>query len=592
MKSKQSISWQSKEDCCVSNSTRVRVVELFAGVGGFRIGLEGASDAYETIWNNQWEPSTVHQDASLVYRARFGTKGHSNQDINTVKTEDIPDHDLLVGGFPCQDYSVAASLSRSGGIEGKKGVLWWQIYRILEEKGDNRPNYLFFENVDRLLCSPAKQRGRDFAIILASLADLGYTVEWRVVNAAEYGMPQRRRRTYIVGYRFDSVVCNKVEDMEKWVLYDGVMAKAFPFRAKEGSECRFEIKGSIKHVSDRFNKEQKESPFCDAGIMRDRQVYTTDIIPVYEGTFMTLGGNVVNENLVPEEFFISTEELPKWEYEKGAKKIERTSKDGYTYTFSEGGMAFPDSLEKPSRTIITGEGGSAASRFKHVIKTPSGRYRRLLPLELERLNMFPDNHTCHPEVSDGRRAFLMGNALVCGVVQQVGRSLYNFMFDEAPVSHRPIDTQRDAEPQLNLDLFSEMDAPLKVNVPKKNFQLDMSKNLLIGFVKTDNEDYFLDGKTTKIYYTGKTRSFPSTVALNKLFYFMPYIKGKGVRDLYLIRIARIGSKAEIHPNSRDKEPRLVFELEFLQSLPQYESVNLNIFRTYRDTVLGSIMKNY
>lgn len=112
----------------------IKVVELFAGVGGFRIGLEGASDAYETIWNNQWEPSTKHQDASLVYRARFGSKGHSNQDINTVPTADIPDHDLLVGGFPCQDYSVASTLSRSGGIEGKKGVLWWQIYRILNEK--------------------------------------------------------------------------------------------------------------------------------------------------------------------------------------------------------------------------------------------------------------------------------------------------------------------------------------------------------------------------------------------------------------------------------------------------------------------------
>lgn len=104
-----------------SNNHIIRVVELFAGVGGFRIGLEGASDAYETIWNNQWEPSTKHQDASLVYQARFGKEGHSNQDINLVKTSDIPNHDLLVGGFPCQDYSVAASLSRSGGIEGKRG---------------------------------------------------------------------------------------------------------------------------------------------------------------------------------------------------------------------------------------------------------------------------------------------------------------------------------------------------------------------------------------------------------------------------------------------------------------------------------------
>ena len=225
----------------MNNIKKIRVVELFAGVGGFRIGLEGASDAYETIWNNQWEPSTQHQDASLVYRARFGSKGHSNKDINLVRTEEIPDHDLLVGGFPCQDYSVAATLSRSGGIEGKKGVLWWQIYRILNEKGDKRPQFIFFENVDRLLNSPATQRGRDFAIILASLSDLGYVVEWRIINAADYGMPQRRRRTYIVGYLKNSVVAQKIERIEDWVEFDGVMAKAFEFKPKDGTLSEFNI---------------------------------------------------------------------------------------------------------------------------------------------------------------------------------------------------------------------------------------------------------------------------------------------------------------------------------------------------------------
>jgi DNA (cytosine-5)-methyltransferase 1 len=573
------------------NDNKIKVVELFAGVGGFRIGLEGASDVYETIWNNQWEPSTVHQDASLVYRARFGSKGHCNKDINTVLTEEIPDHDLMVGGFPCQDYSVASTLSRSGGIEGKKGVLWWQIYRILNEKGDNRPNYLFFENVDRLLGSPAKQRGRDFAIILASLADLGYTVEWRVINAAEYGMPQRRRRTYIVGYREDSPVYNKVKTLKDWVLYDGVMAKAFPFRAKDKTVSEFDITGSIKEVSDNFNKDGKISPWGNAGIMRDRHVYSVDAESVYEGTTMTLGGVVVDESFVPEEFFISQDEVAKWEYEKGAKKIERTSKEGYKYTFSEGGMAFPDSLDKPSRTIITGEGGAAASRFKHVVLTPSGRYRRLIPLELERLNMFPDNHTFHPEVTDGRRAFLMGNALVCGIVQQVGKSLYRFIYEKEPVSSRAIDMKRDTEPKLCLDLFAELNAEIKVNKPKKNYTLDMSKNLLIGFVKADNTEYFLDGGQTKLYYTGKTKSFPSTIALNKLYYFMPYIKGKGVKDLYLIRIARIGNKAEIHPESKDNDPRLVFELEYLESLPSYAMIKPNIFNTYRDTVLGKVMDN-
>ncbi len=567
---------------------QIRVVELFAGVGGFRIGLEGASDAYETIWNNQWEPSTQHQDASIVYRARFGSKGHSNKDINTVPTEDIPDHDLLVGGFPCQDYSVAATLSKSGGIEGKKGVLWWQIYRILLEKGEKRPNYIFFENVDRLLNSPATQRGRDFAIILASLSDLGYIVEWRIINAADYGMPQRRRRTYIVGYQKESVVSNKIEELENWVKFDGVMAKAFEFREKEKSVSEFDILGTIQEVSDGFNKGKKISPFGNAGMMKDRHVYSVDAEAIYDGTRQTLGGNLVDENLVPEDFFISDEELPKWQYEKGAKKINRVSKEGYEYVFSEGGMAFPDYLDQPSRTIITGEGGTAPSRFKHVVKTKSGRYRRLLPIELERMNMFPDNHTLHPEVSDGRRAFLMGNALVCGIVEQIGKSLYSFIYNEAPVSSRPIFTARDTRPMLDLGLFDN-ETTFVVNKPKKQYTLDKGKHLLIGFVKKDNEEYFLKEEPTKVYYTGKTRNFPSTVAINKLYYFMPYIKGKGVRDLYLIRVARVGSKAEIHPGSKDDYPRLVFELEYLESLPDYQMLQLTN-HWFKDTLLGRVFK--
>ena len=567
----------------------IRVVELFAGVGGFRIGLEGASDAFQTIWNNQWEPSTKHQDASLVYQARFGTDGHCNKDINTIPTNEIPDHDLLVGGFPCQDYSVAASLSRSGGIEGKKGVLWWQIYRILNEKGENRPNYLFLENVDRIINSPANQRGRDFAIILASLSDLGYIVEWRVINAADYGFPQRRKRTYILAYRQNSIVANRVENAQQWLLHEGVMASAFPFEVK-GKEVEFTIEGDIKSVSDNFNKEKKDSPFEDAGIMINRQVYTIKSSPCYAGDVkQTLGDILVDEQFVPEEFFISDEDLPKWQYEKGAKKINRVSKEGYEYVFSEGGMAFPDSLDKPSRTMITGEGGTAPSRFKHVVLTPSGRYRRLVPIELERLNMFPDNHTLHAEVSDGRRAFLMGNALVCGIVQEVGKSLYKFIYNEAPVSHNPIHVQRDKQPKLELSLFDNLTEPILCNAPKKTVVLDETKRLLVGLVKEDNAEYFLDGAPTKIYYTGKTHNFPSTIALNKLYYFMPYIKGKGVRDLYLIRIARIGNKAEIHPASKDKEPRLVFELELLKQFPEYINVQPNILYTYRDTTLGYVM---
>lgn len=407
--------------------TPIRVIELFAGVGGFRVGLERASKRYETVWNNQWEPSTKRQDASIVYQNRFGPVGHSNDDISTVTTSIIPEADLLVGGFPCQDYSVATTLKNSGGIEGKKGVLWWQIHRILKESV-NPPPYLFLENVDRLLKSPASQRGRDFAIILASLSDLGYCVEWRVINAAEYGMPQRRRRTYIVAYRETTKLAKEAtltKDTLEWVLEKGVIASAFESKLKEGSHVKtFEIEGSLVDVTQNFNvKSANSSPFKDAGFMRNRIVCTADVTPVYDGERITLGQLLEDEANVPAEFFIEGEELEAWKYLKGPKSEMRTTTEGYEYHYTEGGMAFPDSLDKPSRTIITGEGGKSPSRFKHVVLTPSGRYRRLLPLELERLNMFPDNHT--DKASDGRRAFLMGNALVTGIVERIGLVLKN-----------------------------------------------------------------------------------------------------------------------------------------------------------------------
>lgn len=396
----------------------IRVIELFAGVGGFRIGLERASSRFKTVWNNQWEPSTKRQDASIVYCRRFGYTGHSNEDINNVDVEDIPDADMLVGGFPCQDYSVATTLKKSGGIEGKKGVLWWQIHRILSTH-KNPPRYLLLENVDRLLGSPAAQRGRDFAIILASLSDLGYCVEWRVINAAEYGMPQRRRRTYIFAFKNDTEIGKSVENLKDWIHSKGIMAQAFPIARDSSPVTNFEIKGKLQEVSDSFNKGKTTSPFHNTGIMKNRQVTTVSVDPLYNGPSLTLGQILVAEKDVPQEFFIPESEIGKWQYAKGSKAETRTNKTtGFQYKYTEGAMAFPDSIDKPSRTIITGEGGPAPSRFKHVVITPSGRYRRLTPVELERLNMFPDNHTV--EASDIRRAFLMGNALVTGIVERIG----------------------------------------------------------------------------------------------------------------------------------------------------------------------------
>lgn len=410
----------------------ITVAELFAGVGGFRLGLEGYADEshpefnkpsagpFKTIWANQWEPpgSATKQFAWRCYEEHFGEESCVNEDINLVLdeyeegTREIPDFDLLVGGFPCQDYSVAKPLSKSGGIDGKKGVLWWDIYRMLHLK---EPKYVILENVDRLLKSPATQRGRDFAIMLSCLGDLGYSVEWHVVNSADYGAPQRRKRVYIY-----AELTPKNWDIDTR-LKDGVLAHALPIRSLSNISV-FDIPEDPYDTTRSFNINGKKSPFHSIGVMQDFHVITADAIASFNGETGALGDVIVPENQVPDEFYIEEEKLERWKYLKGSKSEERTNKQtGFTYHYSEGSMAFPDLLENPSRTILTGEGGSGASRFKHIVEI-DGRYRRLVPDELDQLQEFPKGWT-NTGMTDGQRAFCMGNALVVRIPHMIGKEI-------------------------------------------------------------------------------------------------------------------------------------------------------------------------
>jgi len=416
---------------------KIKVVELFAGVGGFRIGLEGLpkkKDAkFEVVWSNQWEPGTKTQHASMVYESKPGwKKNHVCEDIEKVNVKDIPEHNLLVGGFPCQDYSVATTLKNSKGLQGKKGVLWWSIHRILE-KSAKKPEYLLLENVDRLLKSPAKQRGRDFAIMLSSLNELGYAIEWKVINAADYGMPQRRRRTYIIGYHKTTALYKKMKKIERIELLQdkGVISHVFKTTTDISSEVfrPIELNRDLEYISNHFNEFGTTSPFKKSGFMIDGKVFTAETKAVYSGKFKTIR-DILETTKVSQEFYITDkEDIRKWKALKGAKSEKRKTKDGFEYHYSEGAMAFPDALDKPSRTIITGEGGGSPSRFKHVIETEHG-LRRLTPLELEKLSMFPENHTRMDGITDAKRAFFIGNALVVGVIEKLGKSLQKFVENE------------------------------------------------------------------------------------------------------------------------------------------------------------------
>lgn len=434
------------------------VVELFAGVGGFRCGLNNIKEIdengkanednenWEFVWANQWEPSTKSQAAFDCYVERFGeSKNNVNEDIATINKTDIPNHTLLVGGFPCQDYSVARSLTNEKGIEGKKGVLWWQIAEVLEKK---QPPFVLLENVDRLLRSPASQRGRDFGVMLRTLLNYGYAVEWRVINAAEYGFPQKRRRVFIFAYHKSTKYYGKMAkiDYSDLIYKKGLFATTFPIKCNIEKSSQKTLFGDVKTITDEYNETKfKNKPFEDevieisenfdfhfynAGCMVNGNIHTYKVQPDYSGELKTLGELL--EDDFDEKYIISSEKLIKWKELKGSKKIPRTMPNGETYYYSEGAIAFPDHLDAPARTMLTSE--STTNRSSHIIGVDENNdiYRTLTPIEAERIQMFPDNWTNieNPSMTERRRYFMMGNALVVGIVEKLGKELEKIVEDE------------------------------------------------------------------------------------------------------------------------------------------------------------------
>ena len=404
---------------------RKTLVELFAGVGGFRCGLNHVElkddkviekGNWECLWANQWEPATKAQDAYDCYIKRFrNTTEVSNVDIFEVDKHDIPDHTLLVGGFPCQDYSVAQTLSNSKGIEGKKGVLWWAIEETLAIK---QPPFVLLENVDRLLLSPAKQRGRDFGMILRSFYENGYDVEWRVINAGEYGLPQKRRRTYIFAYHKSTNYYKKMQEVTDYdaIFSEGMFIKQFPIKQlyEELTEASVAEYDSLIEVSNNF-----KCNFHNAGIMKNGGIYTVKVKSDYNLIYPLR--NIREEEQVAEKYFLTKEQVEKFTFLKGAKKIPRVKPNGEPYYYTEGSMPFPDNLDAPARTMLTSESG--ISRTTHVIEDFKTKKPRLLtPKECERINGFPDDWT-NTGMTDKRRYFMMGNALVVGVIERIGKQL-------------------------------------------------------------------------------------------------------------------------------------------------------------------------
>ena len=322
---------------------KIKIAELFAGVGGFREAVKYSSlkNYFEVSWSSQWEPSEsakpgALQNANRVYTEKFGNEGHYTDDIHLITgskkklPKDILDIQMLVGGFPCQDYSVAKPKNSSKGLRGPKGVLWWSIERILREV---RPNYVLLENVDRLINSPSANRGRDFAVILKGLDGLGYIVEWRIVNAADYGYAQKRRRIFILAYQKDSPAAKKIGatkfNIDEAIDAKGFMAQGLPCRPVTG-KTYFDLGGygSDNELGAKYKAPKGKSPFFNAGFVINGKAWTKVVKALPPKKTLSLGQILLNPEIdsIPANsgsFRLSADVLPKWAYAKGRKNEPR-----------------------------------------------------------------------------------------------------------------------------------------------------------------------------------------------------------------------------------------------------------------------------
>lgn len=412
-------------------NSKIKVVDLFAGVGGFHLGLSRASEQYEVVWANQYEPSRKNQFAYNIYKKNFPQTPISNEDITKVNKKEIPDMDLLVAGFPCQDYSVATAGAK--GIVGKKGVLWWQIVEAIKHK---EPKYLLFENVDRLLASPGvktKQTGRDFGIILRTLSDLGYGVSWKMINAADYGYPQRRRRTFIFAYRKGSNFYKSVSNIAK---NDDEKIKEFikempPFSSTMLNESISDLKkidlNNFKNLTEFSNDFSVKKGFKKTGIMIDGKVYMADYLPKCRKEAVLR--DLLVENIEDEKFYLDSDKIERFKVQKKGFHEIKISRTGYEYKYGMGSMQFPDPIDRPARTIVTSE--STVSRMSHVVRDPgNNRLRVLSPVETERINTFPDDWTKLDGVVNSNRYFTMGNALVVDLIKEIGEEMLDIINEE------------------------------------------------------------------------------------------------------------------------------------------------------------------
>lgn len=482
----------------------MKIVSLFAGCGGLDLGFEQAG--FDVIWANEFDP-TIHE----TYKANHPHTILSTSDIRSITANDVPDCDGIIGGPPCQAWSEGG---KNLGIADPRGQLFLDYIRIVKAK---QPKFFIIENVQGIL---AKQHREALSSFINMLADAGYRIQYELLNASDYKIPQDRHRVFFVGIRKD--LKNKFN---------------FPNALQNGMVTLKRAIGDIQETPNFYN----DNDLVQVHPNRDNH-------DVYTGAY--------------DAKYMARNRVRSW--------------DECSFTIQAQARNTPQHPQAPKMIYV-----SANQRI--FAKGKETLYRRLSVRECARIQSFPDSFNfIYSNVIDGYK--MVGNAVPPRLAYYLAKQFRKtFNLDdsqvEGVVDARPIQTSVE-------DIQKQYSSTILVNNKLDLTDLSLDKNLLIGLVKADATSFF-DIQSDKLYYTGK--KFPNTIALNKLYYFMPYIKGKGIRDLYHIKIARIGTKQEVHISSKDSSLRIIFELQFIKQLfDGYYPTHLNIWNTYTDTILRNI----
>lgn len=330
----------------------IRFADLFCGIGGFRLGIENASKKLgipvECVFSSE-----IEKNAVKIYEKNF--KEIPSGDITKIQANDIPDIDILCGGFPCQDVSIAG---KREGLKGKRTGLFFDVIRILQEK---QPSIVFLENVKGLFSSNG---GWDFARILIELENIGYDVEWDLLNSKDFGVPQKRERVYIIGHLTTSKRCG---------------SKIFPIR-------------KIPRIHSEQTQPRKE--ICQyAGTLTRRQ-------------YQSWNGNFVKYRCLTER---RTDEAKQIRKESMKNGVDWCPCRGKELVFREDGLS----------NCLTKTIGK-----EHLI-SDGEEVRELTPIECERLQGFPDDWTFG--ISDNKRRECLGNAVTVNVIEAIAEQLLKGM---------------------------------------------------------------------------------------------------------------------------------------------------------------------